>query len=85
MHLDVDIKYIIFKISQYFHIYTVRSEQLKEYCDFVDIEYKKKLISHSTSRWLSLCPSSSRMIHIFPALTSFFVSGQTTQDDQELF
>jgi len=67
MHLDVDIKYIIFKISQYFHIYYVRSEQRKEYCDFVDIQYKK-LISPSTTRWLSLCPTSSRMIHIFPAL-----------------
>ena len=42
MHLDVAMEYIIFKIYQYFHIYTVLSELLKEYCDFVDNEYKKK-------------------------------------------
>ena len=53
--MDVDIDNIIFKIYQYFHIYTVRTEQLKEYCDFVDIEYRK-LLSHSKTRWLSLFP-----------------------------
>ena len=71
MHLDVGIEYIIFKVYQYFHIYTVLSEQQKEYCDFVDIESKKKKkkknISHWTTRLLSLCPSSSKVIHIFPA------------------
>jgi hypothetical protein len=39
MHLNVDIEYIIFKIYQFFHIYMVLSEQLKEYCDFVDTIY----------------------------------------------
>jgi hypothetical protein len=28
-NLDVDIEYIIFKIYQYFHIYTVQTEQLQ--------------------------------------------------------
>jgi hypothetical protein len=71
--LDVDIECIIFKIYQYFHIYTVRTEQLKEYCDFVEIQYKK-LLSHSTTRWLSLCPSISRIINMFSASKSFFLS-----------
>jgi hypothetical protein len=72
-NLDVDIECIIFKIFQYFHIYTVRTEQLKEYCDFVEIEYKK-FPSHSKTRWLSLRASISRIIHMFPALKSFFLS-----------
>jgi hypothetical protein len=28
------------KIFQYFHIYTIRVEELKEFCTFVDAEYK---------------------------------------------
>ncbi len=38
--LDCDIEVIVFKIYSYFSIYTVRNEQLGEFCDFVDTEYK---------------------------------------------
>jgi hypothetical protein len=34
---------IVNKIFQYFHIYTIRVEELKEFCDFVDIEYNRFL------------------------------------------
>jgi hypothetical protein len=84
-NLDVDIECITFKIYQYFHIYAVRTEQLKHYCDFVETEHQK-LLSHSKTRWLSLCPSIRRIIHMFPALkSSFSVSGQTTKGDQNFF
>lgn len=31
---------IMFKIYQYLHIYTAHTENLKEFCEFVDIEYR---------------------------------------------
>ena len=71
--MSVDIENIIFKIYQYFHIYTVRTEKLKEYCEFVDIEYRT-LLSHSKTRWLSLFPGITRLLQMFPALQSFFLS-----------
>lgn len=71
--LEIDVENIIFKIYQYFHIYTVRTEQLKEYSQFVDIEYKK-LLSHTKTRWLSLFPGICRLIHMFPALKAYFLS-----------
>ncbi|CAB4054986.1 unnamed protein product [Lepeophtheirus salmonis] len=40
--LDVDIENIIFKMYQHFHIYTVRTESLMEYCEFADIEQREK-------------------------------------------
>uniref|UniRef100_A0AAR2KN72 HAT C-terminal dimerisation domain-containing protein n=1 Tax=Pygocentrus nattereri TaxID=42514 RepID=A0AAR2KN72_PYGNA len=57
----------------YFHIYTVRTESLKEYCDFVDVEYRR-MLSHSKTRWLSLFPGIERMLQMFPALKAFFSS-----------
>ncbi|KAK1901966.1 putative protein kinase UbiB [Dissostichus eleginoides] len=73
--IDIDLENIMFKIYQYFHIYTVRTESLKEYCDFVDIEYRR-MLSHSKTRWLSLFPGIERMIQMFPALKAFFLSQQ---------
>lgn len=71
--IDLDIENVMFKIYQYFHIYTVRTEHLKEYCEFVDIEYRK-LLSHSKTRWLSLFPGIERLLQMFPAVKSFFLS-----------
>lgn len=36
----VDIESVIVKIYKYFYRYTVRMEQLKDFCDFVDLEYQ---------------------------------------------
>ncbi|CAM4571952.1 unnamed protein product [Leuciscus chuanchicus] len=71
--LDVEIENVLFKIYQYFHIYTVRTENLKEYCEFVDIQYRT-LLSHSKTRWLSLFPGIHRLLQMFPALKAFFLS-----------
>jgi hypothetical protein len=61
------------KIFHCFHIYTVQAEQLKEFCDFIDIEYKQVLGSVKT-RWLSLQPAITRVIDMFPGLKSYFLS-----------
>src|SRR6218665_253268 len=71
--LDIDIESMIMKIYNYFSIYTVRTEQLKEYCEFVEVEYRQ-LLYHSKTRWLSLFPGIQRLLEMFPALKSFFLS-----------
>ncbi len=63
----------LFKIYSYFSIYTVRNEELKEFCDFVDTEYKV-LLSHSKTLWLSLFPCVDRILKMFDALKSYFLS-----------
>lgn len=68
-----DIESIIQKIFNHFSIYTVRTEALKDFCDFVDIEYRT-LLSHCKTRWLSLAPSIDRILQMFPALQSYFKS-----------
>ena len=47
--MNIDIESNINKIYRYFSIYTVRTEQLKEYCKFANCECKK-LLPHSKTR-----------------------------------
>ena len=69
----IEIENNINKIYQYFSIYTVRTEQLKEYREFANCEYNR-LLSHSKTRWLSLFPGISRLFEMFSPLKSYFLS-----------
>jgi len=46
--LPVDVESIINKIFQHFHIFTARVEELKTFCNFVEVEYKPVLGSVKT-------------------------------------
>ena len=71
--LPIDIESIAFKIYNYFSIYTIRTESLKEFCHFVDVEYRA-ILKHSSTRWLSLYPVINRLLQVYPALSSYFLS-----------
>jgi len=38
--LPVDVEIIVNKIFQFFHIYTFLVENLKEFCEYANVEYK---------------------------------------------
>jgi hypothetical protein len=59
--LPVDAEQIVAKLYNYFSIYTVRVAQLEEFCDFVDVEYRK-LLGYSKTRWLALLPAVERVL-----------------------
>ena len=44
--LPVDVEHIITKIYAFFYIYTVRTTELKAFCDDADVQYKKPLPIH---------------------------------------
>lgn len=71
--LPFDIEMIVDKIFRYFHIYTVRTNDLKEMCDFVECEYQK-LLGYSNTRWLALLPAIERLIKMFQPVKSYFLS-----------
>jgi len=58
-------------------ICAVRKEEWKDCCDFVDIEYQT-LISRSVTRWLPLYRSLPRMLQLYPASNSYFMSSMNT-------
>jgi len=74
---NIDIDSIVLKIFNYFSIYTVRTEKLKEFCDFVNINYRN-LLYHSKTRWLSLFPAINRILQIISFVKIFFSIRKTT-------
>uniref|UniRef100_A0A8C6U2L6 HAT C-terminal dimerisation domain-containing protein n=1 Tax=Neogobius melanostomus TaxID=47308 RepID=A0A8C6U2L6_9GOBI len=71
--LPCDIENFVVKVFGYFHIYTVRTEELKDFCNFVEIEHAT-LLGTSRTRWLSLGPAVERVLKLYPALQSYFRS-----------
>lgn len=69
--LPVDVESIILKIYNYFSIYTVRTEALKEFCIEVDSQYRQ-LLYHSRTRWLSLFPAIERILQLYEPLKNYF-------------
>jgi hypothetical protein len=67
--LPIDVEARVSKIFQYFHIYTVRVEELKEFCDFVDVE-NKQILGSARTWWLSLPSAITRVTSMFPAFKS---------------
>ena len=70
--LPVDVESIINNIFQHFHIFTVRVEELKTFCNFVEVDYKPVLGSVKT-KWLSLLSALVRTIEMFDGLKSYFL------------
>ncbi|XP_025029754.1 uncharacterized protein LOC107326422 [Python bivittatus] len=71
--LKVDVEAVVLKIFNYFSVYTVRTESLKDFCEYIDINYHE-LLSHTKTRWLSLFPAIEALLEVFPALQDYFRS-----------
>lgn len=75
--LPIDVEVIVVKVYKYFYQYTVRVTALKEFCDFVNIEYKR-VMAHANTRFLSLLPAIERILFLFEALKLYFLDNQST-------
>ena len=67
LHIYIDS--LLVDINTHFY----RKEEFKEFCDFVNITYKKILV-HVETRWLSLLRVVERVLQLWPALVSYFNS-----------
>ena len=50
--LPVCVESLVVKIYKFFHIYTVRVTEMKNFCEFVEIEYQR-ILQHGNTRFLS--------------------------------
>jgi hypothetical protein len=71
--LPVDSEAIVYKIFHYFSISTIRTESLKEFCSFAEVEYKS-LLCHAKTRWMTLLPAMKRSVDIYDGLKAYFLS-----------
>lgn len=73
--LPLDVEATVVKLYKYFYQYTVRVTQLKEFCEFADVEFKR-LLSHGSTRFLSLMPALERILTQFLPLKLYFTSNE---------
>lgn len=71
--LEIDIESLVMKIFNHFSVYTVRTEKLNKFCDYIEINYEK-LLYHSKTRWLSLFPAIERILKLYEALKEYFLT-----------
>lgn len=71
LHINIDSLLVV--INTHFYLSVKRKEEFKEFCDFVNITYKKILV-HVETRWLSLLRVVERVLQLWPALVSYFNS-----------
>jgi hypothetical protein len=71
--LSCDAESIIFKIASHFCGSTLRHERLKEFCEFVNVHYMT-LPTHTRTRWLTLLLIIERILKLWTALKSYFLS-----------
>lgn len=71
--LPVDIEGNLIQIYLYFKRFTVRTENLKLFCEEASVEYSK-LLGFSKTRWLALRPAIERIYKLFEPLKSYFLS-----------
>ena len=71
--LDVDVELIVIRVFNHFSSSAGRRQQLKEFYEFLDIEWCE-LLRHVPTRWLSLKPAVERLLKVLPAVKSYFIS-----------
>lgn len=71
--LEVDLQSLIWKIYTYVSVFAVCAKLLKDFWQFAKREYRR-LLHHARVLWLLLLPAITRLLQVFPALKSFFLS-----------
>ena len=71
--LPISVDAFLVDINTHFFLSIKRKEEFKGFCDFVDVTYRQ-ILAHVETRWLSLLRVIGRVLHLWPALVSYFHS-----------
>uniref|UniRef100_H3A0B7 DUF4371 domain-containing protein n=1 Tax=Latimeria chalumnae TaxID=7897 RepID=H3A0B7_LATCH len=71
--LSVDIDMTVLKIYSHFSVSAKHREKLRNFFEFVEIEWKE-VLRHVSTRWLSLNPAVDQLLRNWPAITAYFKS-----------
>lgn len=70
--LDIDANAVVMKIYGHFSSSSVSRESLKEFVDFVELEWIELLKYVVPTHWLSLGKAVDRILKLWPALYFYF-------------
>ena len=73
-----DIEEFLIDLYYWYDKSTNRKNTLAEFCEFVDIDYRK-IIKHVSTRWLTMLQATDRTLKQYPALKSYFLSTDESQ------
>lgn len=82
--LPINIEALAVNIFKHFKLHTLRVEALKDFCVDAKVEYEK-LVSHSGSRFLSLCPAIQKVYKLFFSFFNFNSYTYIFLDHQNVF
>lgn len=71
--LSMDVEQLVINLYYHFDKSSKRKELLKEYQEFCNVE-TRKILKHSSTRWLSLMKCVDRILRQYEALQSYFAS-----------
>ena len=69
----MDVETLIIKIYNEFSISAKNVAQLKEFYEFVELEWEN-ILRHVPTRWLSIYPALTRLLEKWPAIKAYFLS-----------
>ena len=73
-----DVEDMLIDIFYWFEKSIKRKNELVEFCTFCGVQYRD-IIKHVSVRWLSLELAVQRVLRLYPALRSYFLSGDDRQ------
>lgn len=71
---EFDVENLVFKVYGYLSYHAQRVQTLKEHFADAEIEYQNIISRHVKTRWLSLHPTTGKILRGFPALKSYFIT-----------
>lgn len=69
----IDVQEMVCDIYNHFKNSTPRKLEFKEFCTFVEVDYKT-ILKHIRVRWLSLNTALERVLQLYKSLQSYFLS-----------
>lgn len=73
-----DVEELTIDLAYWFDKSTKRKAGLEEFCVFCDVSYRE-IISHVSTRWLSLEKAVNRVLELYESLSSYFKSNNEPQ------
>lgn len=69
--LPFDVEVILVKIYSHFYRFTVRTANLKEFCESVDVEYHK-VLGYGKTRFLETLTCANSILRVYDGLKAYF-------------